>query len=202
MYLAPHGFASLKGMFPFIDSQVIIDVMEANNGNIEATIDCLLDIDYPKPEPEVQLLSTSSRMSDYELALIIQQQLYNESIPKDTEVSQLINQIHNSAQEGADTPAQLSYISEVLGSLGQNAKSKLLQFFQTPATESKSNPASELVTQTEGYPASAEVVASIPSEEIILQTQNPDQTKNPFKFETKSFIRRRKPCKGDPYQDC
>lgn len=39
---------SISAMFPHMDLQVIRDVLEANDGHIENTIDCLLDIDYPE----------------------------------------------------------------------------------------------------------------------------------------------------------
>ena len=37
-------------MFPHMEIQVVRDVLEANQGHIENTVDCLLDINYPEPE--------------------------------------------------------------------------------------------------------------------------------------------------------
>jgi hypothetical protein len=180
MYVA-RQLDALYGMFPFIDRQVILDVLEANGGDYEATVDCLLDLDYPKSE--VPIASTPN-MSDYELAVLIQQQLYNESIPKGEEVSHILNQFsQRNIGETANNPNQLSYISEVLGSMGYNAKTKLLELFQTT---------SPIETHPE---RSVDTEVGLDSEEVISSQPKPIQ-----QFTTQANIRKRKPCR-DPHED-
>lgn len=82
---------SLQAMFPFIDRTVIENVLEANSGHIENTVECLLEIDYPvedqgpeivqEPEKNPPVNLQQQTLADEQLAIILQEALYHSEAP-------------------------------------------------------------------------------------------------------------------------
>ena len=92
---------SLQSMFPFIDRTVIENVIEANDGHIENTVECLLEIDYPVDDQPVVIeqrnenVIENQKNADEQLAIMLQEALYNSEFVKTYHQSGSSRKAHN-----------------------------------------------------------------------------------------------------------